>query len=178
MGQSTLYAPRVSTSSDALVVERLKAGDELVFAELLTDWSRSMLRLARTHVSTDASAEDVVQDTWMAVIQGIDRFEGRSSLRTWVYRILDQHRQEEGHARAPHGAVRKPVGGIGRPRADRRSGTIPRPRRSVPRWMARVPGALAVGRRARCWPARYAVRSPRHWTRCPSGNESSSRCAT
>lgn len=88
MGHAALYAPRVSTSSDALVVERLRAGDELVFAELLTDWSRSMLRLARSHVSTDASAEDVVQDTWMAVIQGIDRFEGRSSLRTWVYRIL------------------------------------------------------------------------------------------
>lgn len=47
-----------------------------------------MLLLARTYVSTDASAEEVVQDTWLAVIRGIDRFEGRSSLRTWVYRIL------------------------------------------------------------------------------------------
>lgn len=47
-----------------------------------------MLLLARTFVSTDASAEEVVQDTWVAVIGGIDRFEGRSSLRTWVYRIL------------------------------------------------------------------------------------------
>ena len=47
-----------------------------------------MLALARGFVSTEASAEDVVQDTWLAVIQGIDRFEGRSSLRTWVYRIL------------------------------------------------------------------------------------------
>ena len=55
-----------------------------------------MLRLARTHVSTDASAEDVVQDTWMAVIQGIDRFEGRSSLRTWVYRILINTAKKKG----------------------------------------------------------------------------------
>ncbi len=47
-----------------------------------------MLLLARTFVSTDASAEEVVQDTWLAVIRGIERFEGRSSLRTWVYRIL------------------------------------------------------------------------------------------
>lgn len=47
-----------------------------------------MLLLARTFVSTDASAEEVVQDTWLAVIRGVDRFEGRSSLRTWVYRIL------------------------------------------------------------------------------------------
>ncbi len=47
-----------------------------------------MLLLARTFVSTEASAEEVVQDTWLAVIRGIDRFEGRSSFRTWVYRIL------------------------------------------------------------------------------------------
>ncbi len=47
-----------------------------------------MLLLARAYVSTEASAEEVVQDTWLAVIRGIDRFEGRSSLRTWVYRIL------------------------------------------------------------------------------------------
>lgn len=96
MGLSTLYAPRVPTTNDAFVVERLKAGDELVFAELLTGWSRSMLRLARTHVSSDASAEDVVQDTWLAVIQGIDRFEGRSSLRTWVYRILINTAKKKG----------------------------------------------------------------------------------
>ena len=47
-----------------------------------------MLLLARTFVSTEASAEEVVQDTWLAVIRGIDGFEGRSTLRTWVYRIL------------------------------------------------------------------------------------------
>jgi RNA polymerase sigma-70 factor (ECF subfamily) len=69
-------------------VDRLRARDEAVFAELLSDWSGSMIRVARAFVSTDASAEDVVQDTWLAVIHGIDRFEGRSSLRTWVYRIL------------------------------------------------------------------------------------------
>ena len=66
----------------------LRSGDEDVFAALLNDWSRSMLHLARTFVGTQASAEEVVQDTWLAVIEGIDRFEGRSSVRTWVYRIL------------------------------------------------------------------------------------------
>jgi RNA polymerase sigma-70 factor (ECF subfamily) len=70
------------------LVARVRAGDEAAFAELVRDWSRSMMVLARGHVSTDASAEDVVQDTWLAVIRGIDGFEGRSSLRTWVYRIL------------------------------------------------------------------------------------------
>ena len=74
--------------ADHDLVDRVRAGDEAVFAALVRDWSRSMIALARGHVSTDASAEDVVQDTWLAVIRGIDGFEGRSSLRTWVYRIL------------------------------------------------------------------------------------------
>ncbi len=78
----------VTSSVDDEIVAGVRSGDEAVFAQLLNEWSRSMLLLARTHVSTDASAEEVVQDTWLAVIRGIDRFEGRSSLRTWVYRIL------------------------------------------------------------------------------------------
>jgi RNA polymerase sigma-70 factor (ECF subfamily) len=78
----------VTSSTDDEIVAGVRSGDEAVFAQLLNEWSRSMLLLARTYVSTDASAEEVVQDTWLAVIRGIDRFEGRSSLRTWVYRIL------------------------------------------------------------------------------------------
>jgi RNA polymerase sigma-70 factor (ECF subfamily) len=70
------------------LVASLRAGDETVFAALVRDWSRSMLLLARGFVSTDASAEEVVQDTWLAVVRGLAGFEGRSSLRTWVYRIL------------------------------------------------------------------------------------------
>jgi len=83
------YAPGVVTSmSDDALVAGVRSGDEAVFAQLLNDWSRSMLLLARTFVATDASAEEVVQDTWLAVIRGIESFESRSSLRTWVYRIL------------------------------------------------------------------------------------------
>ncbi len=78
---------RLPDADDDLVAG-VRAGDEAVFAALVRDWSRSMLMLARSFVSTDASAEEVVQDTWLAVIRGIDGFEGRSSLRTWVYRIL------------------------------------------------------------------------------------------
>jgi len=74
--------------TDDVLIAGLRDGDEETFAYLLTGWSGSMLRLARTFVSTTASAEEVVQDTWLAVLQGIERFEGRSSLRTWVYRIL------------------------------------------------------------------------------------------
>jgi RNA polymerase sigma-70 factor, ECF subfamily len=78
----------VTSSTDDAIVAGVRSGDEDVFAQLLDEWSRSMLLLARTFVSTEASAEEVVQDTWLAVIRGIDRFEGRASLRTWVYRIL------------------------------------------------------------------------------------------
>jgi RNA polymerase sigma-70 factor (ECF subfamily) len=70
------------------LVAALRSGDEATFARLVSEWSRPMLLLARGFVSTEASAEEVVQDTWLAVIRGVDRFEGRSSLRTWVYRIL------------------------------------------------------------------------------------------
>jgi RNA polymerase sigma-70 factor, ECF subfamily len=73
---------------DRDLVEALRAGDEATFSRVVAEWSRPMVALARGFVSTDASAEEVVQETWLAVIKGLDRFEGRSSLRTWVYRIL------------------------------------------------------------------------------------------
>lgn len=84
-----LLGPRLSGSvADAQLVSRLRAGDEPAFAGIVDAWSPTMIRLARTFVSTDASAQEIVQDTWLAVLRGIDRFEGRSSLRTWVFRIL------------------------------------------------------------------------------------------
>ena len=70
------------------LIAALRAGDEAAFSRLVSEWSRPMLTLARNFVSTEASAEEVVQETWLAVIKGLDRFEGRSALRTWVYRIL------------------------------------------------------------------------------------------
>ena len=73
---------------DAELVARLCAGEEAAFALLLDSWSGSMLRLARSIVTTEASAAEVVQETWLAVVTSVHRFEGRSSLRTWVYRIL------------------------------------------------------------------------------------------
>ena len=73
---------------DSELVTRLRSGDETAFATVLEAWSAGMLRLARTIVSTEASAAEVVQETWVSVIRAIDGFEGRSSLRTWVYRIL------------------------------------------------------------------------------------------
>lgn len=73
---------------DDVLVSRLRRRDEAAFELLLDAWSNGMLRLARSFVSTSDSAAEVVQDTWLAVIGGIEKFEGRSALKTWVYRIL------------------------------------------------------------------------------------------
>jgi RNA polymerase sigma-70 factor (ECF subfamily) len=81
-------AKRKDASGDSEVVAALRSGDESVFARLVDEWSPAMLRLARMHVSTRESAEDVVQDGWMAAMRGVDRFEGRSTLRTWVFQIV------------------------------------------------------------------------------------------
>jgi RNA polymerase sigma-70 factor (ECF subfamily) len=74
--------------NEAELLERLRARDERAFAELVREWSPSMLRLARMYTPSRAVAEEVVQEAWLGVLQGIDRFEGRSSLKTWVFRIL------------------------------------------------------------------------------------------
>ena len=76
------------SSHEAKLVEGLRAGAEEVFMELIRELNPSLLRVARMFVPTAAVAEDVVQETWLAVLNGIDRFEGRSSLKTWIFRIL------------------------------------------------------------------------------------------
>jgi RNA polymerase sigma-70 factor, ECF subfamily len=73
---------------DAQLVAALRSGDEAAFAGLVERWGPAMLRLARGHVPSHAVAEEVVQETWIAVLRGIDGFEGRSSLRSWVIGIL------------------------------------------------------------------------------------------
>ena len=66
----------------------LRRGEEPAFAALLDRYYRPMLRLAMTQVHSRAHAEDVVQEAWLGVLRGIDRFESRSSLRTWIFHIL------------------------------------------------------------------------------------------
>ena len=80
--------PEVASRPDAELVRRLLAGDEAAFMWLVDMYQAPMVRLARNYVPSRDVAEEVVQETWLAVLSGIDRFEGRSSLRTWVYRIL------------------------------------------------------------------------------------------
>jgi RNA polymerase sigma-70 factor (ECF subfamily) len=76
------------TGADAELVAALRRGDEGAFAGLVDELTGPLMRLALTHVPSRAVAEEVVQDTWVGVIRGIDRFEGRSSLRTWIFQIL------------------------------------------------------------------------------------------
>ena len=82
--------------AQAQLLDRLRGGDRAAFAELVDAWSPMLLRVALLHVSTRASAEEVVQETWLAVIRQLDRFEGRSSLRTWVFRILENQARSRG----------------------------------------------------------------------------------
>jgi RNA polymerase sigma-70 factor (ECF subfamily) len=86
MQQATLAPP--ATPDDLRRVEALRARDEASFTALVAEHSRTMLRLARMFVRDRAVAEEVVQEAWLNVLPGIDRFEGRSSLKTWIFRIL------------------------------------------------------------------------------------------
>jgi len=79
---------RSAPQQELRLLARLRAGDEQAFAELVDRCHGTMLAVALAHVRTRASAEEVVQEAWLGVIRGLDRFEGRSSLKTWILRIV------------------------------------------------------------------------------------------
>ena len=81
-------APARRAVSDEQTLAALRAGDERAFRDLFAHSYPMMKRVARVYVASDAVAEEVVQETWMAVVTGIDRFEGRSALGTWIFSIL------------------------------------------------------------------------------------------
>jgi RNA polymerase sigma-70 factor (ECF subfamily) len=81
-------ARRTVAPDDRVLVQALRGGDERAFAEIVERWSGMMLRVALSRVETRAVAEEVVQDAWLTVLRRLDRFEGRSSLRTWVVGIV------------------------------------------------------------------------------------------
>jgi RNA polymerase sigma-70 factor (ECF subfamily) len=83
-------------SDDLDLIERLRARDEDAFMSLVDRLQPMMLRVARMYVSSQAVAEEVVQEAWLGVLQGIDRFEGRSSLRTWILRIVSNIAKTKG----------------------------------------------------------------------------------
>jgi RNA polymerase sigma-70 factor (ECF subfamily) len=75
-------------TTDEQLVAALRAGNEEAFRKLVREWHSSLLRVAQIFVPSRAVAEEVVQETWLRVLGALDRFEGRSSLKTWVFRIL------------------------------------------------------------------------------------------
>lgn len=78
----------IPTHDEAALVAALRAGDERAFVELVRAHSPGMRRLALTFVRSPTLADDVVQEAWLGVLRGLDRFEGRSALRTWLYTIV------------------------------------------------------------------------------------------
>lgn len=89
--QSPGYSPAVQqvvSPDETKLVEALRVGDEDAFRDLVRTYNSSLLRVARIYVPTQVLAEEVVAETWLAVVEGLERFEGRSSLKTWIFRIL------------------------------------------------------------------------------------------
>jgi RNA polymerase sigma-70 factor (ECF subfamily) len=82
--------------SDDDLVSRLRAGDEAAFAELVNAYHPALVRLAQSFVPNRAVAEEVAQDTWVAVLRGLDGFQGRSSLKTWIFHILANRARSTG----------------------------------------------------------------------------------
>ena len=86
MAEAQLEGP--VRADESTLIARLRSGDESAFESLVADLYPSMLAVARGYVRSRAVAEEVVQESWLGVLKGLDRFEGRSSLRTWVLRIV------------------------------------------------------------------------------------------
>jgi RNA polymerase sigma-70 factor (ECF subfamily) len=99
LGSSTMTG---AAGEEVVLVDRLRAGDEAAFSELVRSYQPAMLRLARGFVPSQAVAEEVVQDTWLGVVRGIERFEGRSSLATWLFTILVNRAKSAGTREQRH----------------------------------------------------------------------------
>jgi RNA polymerase sigma-70 factor (ECF subfamily) len=106
---------------EARLLARLRDGDEAAFASLVDRYHASLLRLASSLVGTREAAEDVVQETWLGVLSGIGRFEARSSLRTWIFRILTNRartRRQRDARTLPFSAAFDAAGQAGGPSVD------------------------------------------------------------
>jgi RNA polymerase sigma-70 factor, ECF subfamily len=138
-------SPPPARSDDAELIEALKAGDETAFVELIPAHHSMLLRVAMTYVSSRAVAEEVVQETWLGVLNGLDRFEARSSLKTWIFKI---------------------AANIARTRAVRESRCLP---------FSSLPRTDADGHDPAVDPDRFLApdhaRSPSHWARGPAAWE-------
>jgi RNA polymerase sigma-70 factor, ECF subfamily len=110
-GRRSIRFRRVAVQAepgDSALVDALRGGDERAFARLVDTHHRALMRVAQLYVRDRSVAEEVVQETWLAVLEGIDRFEARSSLKTWIYRILSNRaktRAQREHRQLPFSAL-------------------------------------------------------------------------
>jgi RNA polymerase sigma-70 factor (ECF subfamily) len=95
-GTGAVDATLVASQEEQALVELLRQGDEAAFVQLVDTYGAAMLRVASLYVGARAVAEEVVQETWLAVVEGIDRFEQRASLKTWLFRILTNRAKTRG----------------------------------------------------------------------------------
>jgi RNA polymerase sigma-70 factor, ECF subfamily len=125
---------------EAKLLEALRRGQEAAFAELISRYSSPLLRVATTYTGSRAVAEEVVQETWLGVLHGLDRFEGRSSLKTWIFKILTNIAATRGareRRSVPFSALATQEAGEGEPSVD--------PERFFPPDHDRWPGHWALG---------------------------------
>jgi RNA polymerase sigma-70 factor, ECF subfamily len=106
-------------NDEAGLLERLLAGDEDTFVSLIRQHHQVMVRLARSYVPSEAVAEDVVQETWLALLRGLPSFEGRSSVKTWLYAILLNRARTAGLKERRQTPVEDPERAVDQSRFDR-----------------------------------------------------------
>src|SRR5919109_1299849 len=128
-------------TSERQLLEALRAGDENAFASLMDEYSSSLLRVAMGYVGNRSVAEEVVQETWLGVINGLDRFEGRSSLKTWIFRILTN----TASSRAQRERRSVPFSSLAGANGEEEEGPSVDPDRFFPPDHARYPGHWSLG---------------------------------
>jgi RNA polymerase sigma-70 factor (ECF subfamily) len=136
--------------SDAELVRRLRSGDEHAFTGLVERYHQPMLALAASFVPNLAVAEEVVQDTWLAVLRGLDGFEGRSSLKTWLFRILVNRARTTGSREQRSVPVADPEPAVDPARFDGAGGWADPPEH----WIEAAEGRVEAGKlahRVRAW---------------------------
>jgi RNA polymerase sigma-70 factor, ECF subfamily len=134
--------------SDDELLLRLRSGEEQAFVRLVGRYHEPMLRLAASFVPSRAVAEEVVQDTWLAVLRGLDGFEGRSSLKTWLFRILVNRARTTGSREQRSVPVAEPA--VDPSRFDQAGGWADPPEH----WIEAAEGRVEAGKladRIRAW---------------------------
>ena len=142
----------IATTDEATLIAALRGGDEAAFAQLVDQHTPSMLRVARGYVPNHQVAEEVVQETWIALVKGIDKFEARSSLRTWLFAVMINIAKARGirERRDADAAIAADTGGTVDP-ARFRTAEDPYPGHwkpdEVPVPVPRHPGRFGIGQR-------------------------------